>query len=218
MRRAASIALALALSIGCGWAQDPALESVLQKMRDSEKKTKDMSFRFIQEVAFPATKESQHFEGTVLFKKPNKLKVTYALPVAQEITSDGKKIWVYTPQYNQVVEDSWAHWQKSGALPAGLLTFSSPVEDLTQQYHVRLIESSDKGAKLELIPKQEGLEGLSLKLTLVAPDYFPMTTLFSAAQFVSKTELFDLKVNQGLSDGLFRFRAPKGTNVERIKP
>src|SRR5438046_9791867 len=41
-------------------------------------------------------------QGTVYLKKGGKLRWEYKEPTKQEIVSDGKKLWVYTPQLHQV--------------------------------------------------------------------------------------------------------------------
>ena len=41
---------------------------------------------------------------------PDSIRIRQKNPVDQTIVTNGKKVWVYTPSYNQVIVDSWKKW------------------------------------------------------------------------------------------------------------
>src|SRR5207244_3070420 len=93
-------------------------------------------------------------KGVVYLKKGGKLRWEYAEPTKQEIISDGKTIWIHTPQLNQV-NTGPAPEALSG--PAG--SFLSGLGKLRQHFSVRFLnpaqpKDADGNVVLDLTPKQ----------------------------------------------------------------
>src|SRR3972149_2814891 len=92
--------------------------------------------------------------GTVYLKRGGKLRWEYAEPTPQQIVSDGRKLWIYTPALNQ---------GNGGDAPAALAgpagSFLAGLGRLREQFGVRFLNPAvprdgEGNWVLDLTPKQ----------------------------------------------------------------
>ena len=117
-------------------------------------RSNDLKAEFSQTAFNKSLNQSIPAQGTVYLKKGGKLRWEYSDPTPQEIVSDGKTLWVYTPTLSQVNVGP-APEALSG--PAG--SFLSGLGRLREHFTVRFLnpaEPRDKDGNitLDLTPKQ----------------------------------------------------------------
>lgn len=104
--------------------------------------------QFTQVVTSPAkdgkAARSKTSSGTFAFQRPGKFKFVYLKPFEQTIVADGKTLWLYDVDLNQVTQRAQA--QALGSTPAALLTSAPDLKALRAEF------------TLESAPAQEGLE------------------------------------------------------------
>ena len=150
--------------------------------------------------------------GTVVIKRPGKMRWTYTAPERKEFVSDGTKIYAYFPADRQVIVS---------AAPSGADT--TPALFLTGQ--ANLVRDFDSSA-IELPGAPAGNLGLKLVARKSDPDFEwlavsvnPVT--FQIEQLVAldrqggrSTFTFrNLRENRRPADTSFVFRIPKGVDV-----
>ena len=74
---------------------------------------------FVQTVTSPDGKRTRTSEGTLAFQRPDRFRFVYTKPTEQVIVGDGKKVWLYDADLNQVTVRPMT--QAVGATPAALL-------------------------------------------------------------------------------------------------
>ncbi|MBI2732234.1 MAG: outer membrane lipoprotein chaperone LolA [Aquabacterium sp.] len=84
---------------------------------------------FTQVVTSPDGKKSRKSTGTLEFQRPDKFRFAYAGPTEQLIVGDGKKVWLYDTDLNQVTVRPMS--ATIGASPAALLAGGSLDKDFT---------------------------------------------------------------------------------------
>jgi outer membrane lipoprotein carrier protein len=84
---------------------------------------------FTQVVTSPDGKKTRKSTGTLEFQRPNKFRFAYAGPTEQLIVGDGKQVWLYDTDLNQVTVRPMS--QALGASPAALLAGGSLDKDFT---------------------------------------------------------------------------------------
>ena len=139
------------------------------------------------------------------------LRWEYTEPTPQEIVSDGRKLWVYTPALNQVnVGDAL----EALAGPAG--SFLAGLGRLRAEFDVRFLnpaQPKDDGGNwvLDLTPKQP-LPTLARLILAVDAKTWELRTAVVYDQFENTVTMRFAKVaiNSSLPDGLFTFVTPKG--------
>src|SRR5262249_44249198 len=150
-------------------------------------------------------------QGAVYLKKGGKLRWEYSEPTKQEIVSDGKKLWVYTPQLNQVnVGDA------PEALPGPAGSFLAGLGKAHKHFSVRFLNPAqptdgDGNVVLDLTPKQPLPTMARLVLALDAKTWeVRKATIYDQFENTVNMRFTRLAVNSGLPDTLFTFVPPAG--------
>src|SRR5206468_12353045 len=132
-------------------------------------------------------------------------------PTVQEIASDGKTLWIYTPTLNQV---NTSPAPEALAGPAG--SFLTGLGKLREHFDVRFLnpaqpKDGDGNWVLDLKPKQP-LPTLSRLILSIDPRDFRARKAVVYDRFENTVTMAFTKVvaNAGLPDTLFAFVPPKG--------
>lgn len=210
-----TIALALALLVALALpaaAQSPTLDEVIRGVETAYGKMTDLKGEFVQSALNKSLNQTIDAKGVVYLKKGGKLRWEYAEPTKQEIVSDGKTIWIYTPQLNQV---------NTGAAPEALSgpagSFLSGLGKLRQHFNVRFLnpaqpKDADGNVVLDLTPKQPLPTLARLVLALDSKSYdVRKAVVYDQFDNTVTMTFTKLMVNSGLPDKLFVFTPPKGT-------
>ena len=181
-----------------------SLETVYARMLDLRADFSQQAFNKSLDQTIPA-------RGTVYLKRGGKLRWEYTEPTPQQIVSDGKKLWVYTPALNQVnVGDAPA----ALAGPAG--SFLAGLGRLREQFSVRFLNpavprDAEGNWLLDLTPKQP-LPTLARLILAVEPRGFEVRKAVVYDQFENTVTMrfTRVAVNSGLPDTTFTFVPPAG--------
>jgi len=162
---------------------------------------------FKQVVLDEALNPIQESAGTFYLQRPNKFRWDYEQPFKQHIVSDGKQIWVYDVELQQVTVR-----KMDGALgntPAVLLAGQGK---LHENFDVKSLGKQGKLDWIQMIPRNKdgGFEDIRVgfedgklrKLEMI--DSFGNTTRIS---------LRDIRENKRIRKSKFKFKAPKGVDV-----
>jgi outer membrane lipoprotein carrier protein len=106
---------------------------------------------FTQVVTSPDGKKTRKSTGTLEFQRPNKFRFAYAGPTEQLIVGDGKQVWLYDTDLNQVTVRPMS--EAIGASPAALLAGGSLDKDFTLS-NVAVTASSPSAASATPVPTQ----------------------------------------------------------------
>ena len=200
--RALTVFLSALLPMSAALAADPG-----QVLKDYLKGLDTLSADF-EQVTFNASHSAMaESKGVFYLKRPGKFRWEYKKPGEQIILADGKRVYVYDVELEQV-----SHQDQAKALagtPAMLLADSAPID---REFSIKDLPSKDGLAWLELKPKaqdtevqriQIGFQGKELQ-SLIMEDAFGQVTrlLFSGA-----------KRNPSLKDDLFKLAPNKATDV-----
>jgi outer membrane lipoprotein carrier protein len=210
-----TIALALALLVALALpvaAQAPTLDDVIRGVETAYGKMTDLKGEFVQSALNKSLNQTIEAKGVVYLKKGGKLRWEYAEPTRQEIVSDGKTIWIHTPQLNQV---------NTGAAPEALSgpagSFLSGLGKLRQHFNVRFLnpaqpKDTDGNVVLDLTPKQPLPTLARLVLSLEAKTYdVRKAVVYDQFDNTVTMTFTKVAVNTGLPDKLFVFTPPTGT-------
>lgn len=104
---------------------------------------------FTQVVTSPDGKKARRSTGTLEFQRPNRFRFTYAGPTEQVIVGDGKQVWLYDADLNQVTVRPMS--QALGASPAALLSGGSLDKDFTLR---AVAASASSAAAAASMPQQ----------------------------------------------------------------
>ncbi len=187
------------------------LEDVVRDLEAAYSRVTDLRAEFTQTAFNKSLNQTIPAQGTVYLKKGGRLRWEYTEPTPQEIVSDGRKLWVYTPALNQVnVGDA----PEALAGPAG--SFLAGLGRLRAEFGVRFLnpaQPKDDGGNwvLDLTPKQP-LPTLARLILAVDAKTWELRTAVVYDQFENTVTMRFAKVaiNSSLPDQLFTFVTPKG--------
>ena len=169
----------------------------------------DLKSPFTQETRIKDLEEKISSSGKVWFKKPGMMKWQYEEPWKDTIVSDGKKIWYFDSQENQVAETEFdSVW--AGSL--GSYTVISILEDLGRLFDVRPgAGSADEQGNVLLDLKQKNQEQSKQVTIAVDPKTYMLREIIIGDIFGNTTviKLGTAEVNLGIPDSFFAFKKPK---------
>ncbi len=212
MRTALALLVLLALP-AMGAAQE--LEQVVDGLETTYGKMNDLRADFTQVARNKSLGQDVKAEGTVYLKKGGKMRWEYKSPSPQQIVSDGRYLWVYTPELNQVNKGDAP---KALAGPAG--SFLQGLGKVREEFSVRFLNPANKTDAsgrpvLDLTPKKPTPLLTRLVLTVDPKDHYLVrqAVLYDQLQNTVTMTFNRVVLNPGLSDTLFAFTPPKGTAV-----
>lgn len=195
--------LMLGLSCQCVLAQSP---SELLQFKLNALKT--MSAQFTQ-VVKAKHKEISHSSGTMALSRPGRFRWQTNNPMAQLVIADGKQLWIYDVDLEQV---SVKTQEKSVGGTAGLF-LSGYNENVARDFDVK---SSEKGNKttFDLMAKSSKANFQRVQLVFEGQALRGIA-LYDQLGQLTDVSLTQVKVNPKLTASLFQFKVPKGVDVVR---
>jgi len=197
------------------WAQAPApalsLDDTIKNIEANYNKINDLKAEFDQTAFNKSLNQSIPAQGTVYLKKGGKLRWEFADPTPQQIVSDGKTVWIYTPALNQV---NVGPAPEALAGPAG--SFLSGLGRVREHFNARFLNPAeprdrDGNVVLDLVPKVT-IPTMNRLVLSFDPRSWEVRRAVIYDQFENTVTMLFRKpaVNTGLADSLFTFVAPKG--------
>jgi len=218
IRAVTALALVLCMAAAAVPAAAQSLDDVVREIETVYSRMTDLRADFTQSAFNKSLNQTISARGTVYLKKGGKLRWEYTEPTPQEIVSDGKKLWVYTPTLNQA---NVADAPEALAGPAG--SFLAGLGRLRSEFQVRFLNPAQpKDAEgswaLDLTPKQP-LPTLTRLILSVDPKSWEVRKAIVHDQFENTVTMRFTKmaVNSGLPERTFTFVAPKGVVIVPLK-
>jgi len=175
-----------------------------------------MEATFLQITRSPTMGTEEQQQGRLVVKRPKMMRWDFTKPDKRLFLTDGKQMWIHSPEENQVI-----HYRDiTGAQSGGVDVLLSEMDKIDESFNVALDTtgkaSSESYFALLLTPKTEApfksifLEVHKQKLTL--------KRVLVVDTFDNETELrfSSVKVNGNVADSLFQFDIPEG--AELIQP
>ena len=169
--------------------------------------TQTASADFEQQVFDREKKLVQRSRGSFTLQRPGRFRWSYAQPYAQLIVGDGKRVWIYDEDLNQVTVRAMA--RALGSTPAALLAGAADVE--------RAFELTDAGQRdglewVEAKPREReaGFERIRLGLGTAGVQAMELTDHFGQSTLL---RFSNIARNPKVDPDAFRFVPPKGADV-----
>lgn len=219
VRRMILLACIAALLLGgAGPAGAQSLDEAIRGLEAAYGRMTDLRAEFSQSSFNKSLNQTIAAQGAVSLKRGGKLRWEYSEPTKQEIVSDGKTLWVYTPSLNQV---NTGPAPEALAGPAG--SFLAGLGKVREHFTVRFLNpaqprDAEGNVVLDLTPKQP-LPTLSRLVLAVEPKQWEVRKAVVYDQFENTVSMRFTKVqmNAGLPDKLFTFVPPPNTAVVPLR-
>lgn len=203
---AASLLLAWSFGLATRPAYAEGMQDIVALVEDHYRDVTDLTATVTQKNNFHALGKTQTFEGTLLIKKPGKLRLEYTN--GQIILIDGKAALYYSKKSGQVIKKTFTDFEH----------MNIPVAFLLGAAHIRadfdvLQPDASTPRRLELIPKKNGAVMKKLGLVSDEAGRIKSLTIFDRSGNVTEITFADTREGVDLADHLFTFKPPKGTEI-----
>lgn len=169
---------------------------------------KTLNAQFLQVVRGREGQITDRASGTLSIARPNRFRWDYREPYSQTIVADGRKLWLYDPDLDQVTVRSLE--QGLGATPAMLLSGSGKVADAFTPAGV------EKLADLtwcRLAPRQQGSDFERVSLAFDSKGELAAMELLDKLGQTTTIEFSSVKLGSVVDESIFSFTPPPGADV-----
>lgn len=196
-------AFAVLLCCASTWVHADAVN----QLKDFVQHTKQGQMTFTQAVTSPDGKKVRHSSGSLAFSRPGKFRFEYTQPMPQLIVGDGKQVWLYDPDLEQVTVRPMS--QAMGATPAALLAGGN----LEQDFTLKALPDAQALQWVQALPKvKEGGAFQSVKVGFKGAELVAIEVLDGFGQR-SRLDFSPMKLNSPLKADQFVFTPPAGVDV-----
>ncbi len=167
-----------------------------------------LTTEFQQQIHDDAGKLLQRSSGIMYLKRPKLFRFETKTPIKQLIVADGKKLWLYDPDLEQVSVKSLQ--EAIANTPALILT--GDLSSFERDYNIQYFKEDDNETFILLPKKEQNFK--SIKFVFENGELKEMLML---DQLDQKTHInfLNLKLNKSIPEKLFRFQPPKGVDIIR---
>ncbi len=186
----------------CAQSVDEAVKAVEKHYQDLT----DLTAKVMQKNFLKSLDKTQVFDGTLLIKKPGKLRLEYTN--GQLIVIDGKAALFYSKKSEQVIKKTFTDFEQMN-IPVAFLLGAGHIRD-----DFDVLQPDPKSPrKIELTPKKPG--AAMRKMGLLSDENGRITelTIFDRSGNVTEIRFAGVHEGTGIDDKLFRFKVPKGTEI-----
>jgi len=199
---AAALAAAGTVPAAAPAADSPA--ATLQKYLDG---LSSFEAQFHQQVVDSRGRPAEESSGRLYLLKPDRFRWDYANPAAQQIVSDGRNLWHYDEDLEQVMVKSLD--ESLSTTPALLLAGR---QNVTEGYEVTEQDSRDGLQWIGLAPRRDDTDFRSLALGFARGTLKAMELQDKLGQR-TRIDFKAVKRNPRLDSSLFVFTPPPGVDV-----
>ncbi|QXZ10022.1 outer membrane lipoprotein chaperone LolA [Comamonas sp. Y33R10-2] len=192
-----------------------ALADGLKSLESFMKNTRAGKAEFTQTVTSPP-KQGQEVRakvssGSFEFQRPGKFRFNYVKPFEQLIVADGKTLWLYDADLNQVTERAQA--QALGSTPAAILTSATDLKALKADFELSNEPNDDGMEWVSAAPKQKGGQLKSVRIGFTPEGQLAALSIEDSFGQNSLMKFKSLQAQASLPTSTFQFVAPKGADV-----
>lgn len=201
------IALAALLLADNGMAATRGKDAAVAQMQHFLAEVHSLKADFTQVVMDPNLHKVKQSEGTLLIKRPNRFRWDYATPNKEIIVADGKRVWMYDVELQQVTVKPL-----DGTLAASPAVLLSGSNDVGRNFKVLDLGSRDGLEWVGLKPKVKDTDFEDVRLGFKHGTVAVME-LKDALGNLTRITFSHVVRNVALSDDQFRFTPPPGADV-----
>ncbi len=173
---------------------------------------KGIFVRFHQTSTLKALDVTDEADGQIYIKQPGRMRWEYQTPEKQLIITDGKSLWVYRPDDNQVITgnaDTFFGEGKGGA-------FLADMTSIQKNFTIELAPDDPEGNYVLKLTPDTPSGDIQVVMLTVSKKTFNVLQVVTENAYGDETRLtFESpQFDQDLPDSLFEFSPPKGAEID----
>ncbi|MGH8398638.1 MAG: outer membrane lipoprotein chaperone LolA [Gammaproteobacteria bacterium] len=182
-------------------------DTAIQEMQYFLKNVHSLKADFTQVVLDANLQQVKKSVGTLVIKRPDRFRWDYATPNKEIIVADGKHVWIYDVELQQVTVKPL-----NGTLAASPAVLLSGSNDVSKSFTVKDLGEENGLKWVGLTPKVADTDFENVKLGFKGNNVSVME-LNDALGNITRITFSHLVLNPALPDSLFQFTPPPGADV-----
>jgi outer membrane lipoprotein carrier protein len=202
-------AVVIAASATASWAD--GLKSLEAFMKNSQAGRAE----FTPAVTAPSTDgqppRTKNSSGQFEFQRPGKFRFVYTKPFEQTIVADGKTLWLYDADLNQVTQRPQA--QALGSTPAAILASASDLKALSADFDLQSAPEQDGLQWVQANPRDRNGQLKSVRVGFASDGQLAALDILDSFGQRSLIRFTQLQTQASLPASTFEFKVPAGADV-----
>jgi outer membrane lipoprotein carrier protein len=200
--------IAVLLTASAAFAGDAQLDALLKAVEARYNKAKTLQVSFKEEYT-PRGRPRRTDSGLLMLRKPGKMRWDYSQPKGKQFVSDGKWVWLYTPDDNRAEK---MKFQTTDDLKAplafllGKLNFDKEFKNIRSQ-------PDPAGTRILAEPKAETLPYSAVEFVVAADAHIREVKVTSFDKSILVFTFDQERMDPPLDNKLFEFQLPKGAEL-----
>jgi outer membrane lipoprotein carrier protein len=194
-------------------AESRSADQIVDSLQKNYDATVDFVADFRQETEVKTLNRNLKAWGKLSFKRPGKMLWRYEEPKGQFVLADGKNLYFYQPEQNQVIKSPLKNAFRSD-IP---LSFLLGIGNLKKDFNATLKSSDENQHVLSLEPKGDwgGFSEVLVGVSRTTSDIL-WVSIRDAASNVTSIRFSGMRKGVGVQESLFRFLVPDGVDVVEL--
>jgi outer membrane lipoprotein carrier protein len=184
-----------------------AMADGVSSLRDFFNDTNTMRAQFSQVVSDKQGRKEQEVEGVMQLQRPNKFRWDYKKPYEQQIVSDGKQVFLFDTELQQVTIRELS--KALGSSPAAMLAGGENVE---KSFTLKNATRKDGLTWVLALPKDKE-SGFERVLLGFKAEKLRKMEIYDSFNHITHITFNEVERNPKLEDSTFLFTPPKGVDV-----
>ena len=187
-----------------------SLDEIINKV-EKHYAVSGFSAYFSQTSSIKAMEITDSASGRAFFKRSGKMRWEYETPDRQMIITDGKTLWVFRPDDNQVMIGKAPSFFEGGKG----YSFLSDMKVIRQKFNMVLEKETQEGFfVLKLLPREKTYDIVEIYLW-ISRKTFDVVRIVTYNSYGDETRIVfnNVQLKQNLDDSLFSFEVSEGVEV-----
>lgn len=189
------------------WSTSVLAGEGLALLKQFHREVNSLQADFVQTVTASQKKAVQDSSGTVILKRPDQFRWEYTKPFPQTIVSDGKTIWLYDSELEQVTIKKVE--KALGNAPSRVLSGKRPLE---QDFTISEPNRKDGYEWVELVPRKQDTD-FQVILVGFKDRKLSMLELKDNLGQVTRIHFRNTIINPSIQQKRFHFSIPPNVEV-----
>jgi outer membrane lipoprotein carrier protein len=194
-------------------AESPGGEQIIDSLQKNYDAMVDSVADFRQETEVKTLNRHLKAWGKVSFKRPGKMLWRYEEPKGQFVLADGKNLYFYQPEQNQIIKSPLKNAFRSD-IP---LSFLIGIGNLKRDFNATLKGTEDNLYVLRLVPKGEagGFSEVHVGVSRSTSDIV-WVSVRDAVNNITTIRFSGLRKGVGIQESVFRLQVPDGADIVEL--
>ena len=194
-------------------AESGTADALVDRLQRNYDVTNDFVADFQQETEVKTLNRTLKSSGKLFYKRPGKMLWRYDTPKDQFVLADGKHLYFYQPEQNQIIKSPLQNAFRSD-LP---LSFLLGLGNLKKDFNPTLKATEEQHHVLRLEPKADagGHGDVLMGVSRSTFDIFWVSVRDGAGNLTS-IRFSDMRKGAGVNDSLFKLQIPTGADIVEL--